>query len=96
MDEKKIVGIRRVNFLNLLEKHIGITDSDILNKVFDKMKAERKNMSEMFTLILANYIKNNPGIHGDSKTGDLDYLIGEFEIIIQDLKLKKNKLIKNR
>ena len=96
MDEKKIVGIRRVSFLNLLEKHLGITDSDTLNKIFDKMKAERKNMSEFITPILVNHLKNNPGIHGDCKNDDLDYLISEFEKIILNLKIKKNKLIKNR
>ncbi|HEC37610.1 hypothetical protein LCGC14_0471670 [marine sediment metagenome] len=92
MDEKKIVGIRRDRFLNTIEEHLGIIDFDILNKTYDKMLAERKTMGEFFTFILVNYIQNAPGVYGDYNTGDIDHLIGEFEKIIQELKIKKNNL----
>ena len=86
MNEKKLVGIRRDRFINLMQETLGITDPDIVNKTYDKMILEKKTMSEFFTPILVNHLKNTPGISGDIRNGDLDYLIGEFEIIINPKK----------
>lgn len=42
MDEKSRVGIRRGNFIKIMEDNLKLTDIDTLNQIYDKMLIGKK------------------------------------------------------